>query len=91
MGTGAVALAGSGSGVTGKVRQARYHGHDALIAVDVAEAGLLQVRALGHEPPAPDSEVGLVVSGPVTAWLPAPAGPAGASAQADEQNPQGTV
>jgi len=61
------------SGVTGKVRQARYHGHDALIAVDVAEAGLLQVRALGMEPPAPESEVSLLVSGPVTAWPGAPA------------------
>jgi iron(III) transport system ATP-binding protein len=54
--------------VTGKVAETRYHGHDALIAVDVAEAGLLQVRELGTEPPQPGDEVSLTVSGPVTAW-----------------------
>ncbi|HEX8008525.1 MAG TPA: ABC transporter ATP-binding protein, partial [Trebonia sp.] len=54
--------------VTGKVTETRYHGHDALIAVDVAEAGLLQVRELGTEPPQPGDEVSLAVSGPVTAW-----------------------
>jgi iron(III) transport system ATP-binding protein len=54
--------------VTGKVSETRYHGHDALIAVDVAEAGLLQVRELGIEPPQPGDEVSLAVSGPVTAW-----------------------
>jgi iron(III) transport system ATP-binding protein len=54
--------------VAGKVSETRYHGHDALIAVDVAEAGLLQVRELGAEPPQPKEEVSLVVSGPVTVW-----------------------
>jgi iron(III) transport system ATP-binding protein len=75
--------------VTGKVSETRYHGHDALIAVDVAEAGLLQVRELGTEPPGPGDEVSLMVSGPVSAWpagrtspaepmLSAPASPASA-------------
>jgi len=54
--------------LTGKVTEARYHGHDALIAVDVAGAGLLQVRALGAEQPAPGDEVAIEISGPVTAW-----------------------
>jgi iron(III) transport system ATP-binding protein len=54
--------------LTGKVAETRYHGHDALIVVDVAEAGLLQVRALGAEQPAPGDEVAIEVSGPVTAW-----------------------
>jgi hypothetical protein len=55
-------------GVTGKVTEARYHGHDALISVDVADAGVFQVRALGTEPPADGDEVSLTVRGPVTAW-----------------------
>jgi hypothetical protein len=53
---------------TGKVTETLYHGHDALIVVDVADAGLLQVRELGAEPPAPGDEVAIEVSGPVTAW-----------------------
>jgi iron(III) transport system ATP-binding protein len=53
---------------TGKVTETRYHGHDALIVVDVADAGLLQVRELGAEPPAPGDEVAVEVNGPVTAW-----------------------
>jgi iron(III) transport system ATP-binding protein len=60
--------------VTGKVSETRYHGHDALIAVDVAEAGLLQVRELGTEPPGPGDEVSLTVSGPVSAWPGLPQG-----------------
>jgi iron(III) transport system ATP-binding protein len=40
-------LAPSAEGVTGEVTEARYHGHDALIAVDVGDAGVLQVRMLG--------------------------------------------
>jgi iron(III) transport system ATP-binding protein len=55
-------------GVTGKVSETRYHGHDALIGVDAGEAGVFQVRAVGTEPPAPGDEVSLVVSGPVVAW-----------------------
>jgi iron(III) transport system ATP-binding protein len=63
------ALTGASLGaVTGKVCETRYHGHDALIAVDVAEVGLLQVRELGIEPPQPGDEVSLAVSGSVTAW-----------------------
>ena len=54
--------------LTGKVTETRYHGHDALIVVDVAEVGPLQVRALGADPPAPGDEVAIEVSGPVTAW-----------------------
>jgi iron(III) transport system ATP-binding protein len=62
--------------VTGKVSETRYHGHDALIAVDVAEAGLLHVRELGTEPPGPGDEVSLTVSGPVSAWPAERTGPA---------------
>jgi iron(III) transport system ATP-binding protein len=63
------ALTGASLGaVTGKVSETRYHGHDALIAVDVAEVGLLQVRELGIEPPQPGDEVSLAVTGSVTAW-----------------------
>jgi hypothetical protein len=61
-------LAPSAEGVTGKVTEARYHGHDALIAVDVGDAGVLQVRMLGAGAPAPGDEVCLTATGPVTAW-----------------------
>jgi iron(III) transport system ATP-binding protein len=60
-------LTGSAA-LTGKVVETRYHGHDELIVVDVAEAGPLQVRALGGEQAAPGDEVAIEVSGPVTAW-----------------------
>jgi iron(III) transport system ATP-binding protein len=52
----------------GKVTETRYHGHDTLIVVDVADAGLLQVRELGAELPAPGDEVAIEVNGPVIAW-----------------------
>ncbi len=64
--------------ITGQVRQTRYHGHDALIAIDVGEAGTVQVRTLGSEPPAPATQVSVAVSGPVTAWFDGPDAPAGA-------------
>ena len=31
---------GASASVTGKVTETRYHGHDAIVVVDVAEAGL---------------------------------------------------
>jgi hypothetical protein len=73
-------------GVTGTVTGARYHGHDALISVDVAGAGLLQVPALGTEPPADGDEVSLTVRGPVTAWAARPAEAAGSPGPADAEN-----
>ena len=48
--------------------EVRYHGHDTLVTVDAEQAGPLRVRELGTEPPLPGEEVGLAVSGPVTAW-----------------------
>ena len=61
-------FAHSPGGVTGKVTEARYHGYDALIAVDAGDAGVLQVRMLGAGAPAPGDEVCLTATGPVTAW-----------------------
>jgi len=61
-------LAPSAEGVTGKVTEARYHGHDALVAVDAGDAGVLQVRMLGAGAPAPGDEVCLTATGPVMAW-----------------------
>jgi iron(III) transport system ATP-binding protein len=54
--------------VTGKVTDTRYHGHDVLVSVDVAGAGLVQARVPGEEPPLAGDEVVLTVAGPVTAW-----------------------
>jgi len=74
------------SGVTGKVTEARYYGREAPISVDVAEAGVLQVRALGTEPPADGDEVSLTVRGPVTAWPVRPAEAADPPGPADAEN-----
>ena len=74
------------SEVTGKVTEARYHGHHAPISVDVAEAGMLQVGALGTEPPADGDEVSLTVRGPVTAWPVRPAEGADPPGPADAEN-----
>ncbi len=54
--------------ITGQVTEVRYHGHDALITVDVAAAGQLRVRTAGSEPPSAGDEVTLAVRGQVTAW-----------------------
>jgi iron(III) transport system ATP-binding protein len=54
--------------VTGKVTDTRYHGHDVLVSVDVAGAGLVQARLAGAEPPLSGDEVVLTVGGAVTAW-----------------------
>ena len=61
-------LAPSGEGITGKVTEARYHGHDALIAVDIGYAGVLQVRMLSSGAPVSGDEVCLTANGPVRAW-----------------------
>jgi iron(III) transport system ATP-binding protein len=68
--------------VTGKVTDTRYHGHDVLVSVDVAGAGLVQARLAGAEPPLSGDEVVLTVGGAVTAWPAADRdrGPVGASA-----------
>jgi iron(III) transport system ATP-binding protein len=82
---------GTSASVTGKVTETRYHGHDAIVVVDVAEAGLLQLRALGADPPVPGAEVALVVGGPVTAWPARPAGAVGTSELVNEHNSEGSV
>jgi iron(III) transport system ATP-binding protein len=86
----AVSAATAGA-VSGKVTQTRYHGHDALIAVDVPEAGLLQVRELGTDPPAQGDEVSLTVSGPVMAWQAPPTERGGEPGPVETRKSQGTV
>jgi iron(III) transport system ATP-binding protein len=54
--------------VTGTVTGTRYHGHDALISVDVPGVGPVRVRTAGTDTPAPGDEVALRVTGPVSAW-----------------------
>jgi len=67
--------------VTGKVTDTRYHGHDVLVSVDVAGAGLVQARLAGVEPPGSGDEVVLSVGGPVTAWPAAERDPVSAAAK----------
>ena len=61
-------FARSAEGVTGKVTQARYRGHDTLIAVDVADAGVSQVQMLGAGALASGDQVGLTAIGQVLVW-----------------------
>jgi iron(III) transport system ATP-binding protein len=60
-----VTLAGP---MAGTVTETSYHGHDALVTVDVAGVGAVQARTLGSGAPAPGDNVALGVDGPVTAW-----------------------
>ena len=67
-GAGGPAGAAGAAGVVGTVTGTSYHGHDALVAVDVAGVGVVRARTPGAAAPAPGDKVALGVSGPVTAW-----------------------
>jgi iron(III) transport system ATP-binding protein len=55
-------------GVTGRVCETSYHGHDALVTVDVAGLGRVRSRTSGAAAPALGDKVALGVADPVTAW-----------------------
>ena len=60
-----VTLSGAAAGtVTGT----SYHGHDALVTVDVDGVGTVRARTPGAAAPALGDKVGLGVDGPVVAW-----------------------
>jgi len=61
---------GATAGVEGTVASFEYFGHDAVVRVRVATAGLpeLVVRVAGGAPLEPGARVGLSVRGPVVAW-----------------------
>ena len=52
----------------GTVTGTSYHGHDALVTVDVADVGTVRARTPGSAAPAPGDKVALGVDGRVTAW-----------------------
>jgi iron(III) transport system ATP-binding protein len=54
--------------VAGTIREASYHGHDALVEVSLPEAGSVRIRTLGTSYYKPGEEVSLQVEGPVMAW-----------------------
>jgi iron(III) transport system ATP-binding protein len=56
------------SPVAGMVTVTSYHGHDALVTVDIAGAGTVRARTSGAAAPVPGDKVALGVDGPVTAW-----------------------
>jgi iron(III) transport system ATP-binding protein len=56
------------AGVAGTVSETSYHGHDALVAVDVAGIGTVRSRTSGATAPALGDKVSLGVADPVTAW-----------------------
>ena len=55
-------------GVAGTVCETSYHGHDALVTVDVAGLGPVRSRTWGGAAPALGDKVNLGVADPVTAW-----------------------
>jgi iron(III) transport system ATP-binding protein len=54
--------------VAGTVTRTSYHGHDALVTVDVAGVGTVRARTPGAAAPALGDEVTIGVDGPVIAW-----------------------
>jgi iron(III) transport system ATP-binding protein len=58
----------SGSMASGTVVGSRYHGHDAMVSVDVPGVGPVQARTSGPAVPATGDKVALGVDGPVTVW-----------------------
>jgi iron(III) transport system ATP-binding protein len=58
----------SGAEASGTVTGTRYHGHDAVVSVDVPGVGPVQARTTGAALPAAGDKVALGVDGPVTVW-----------------------
>jgi iron(III) transport system ATP-binding protein len=54
--------------VAGTVCETSYHGHDAVVTVDVAGVGTVRVRTSGSAAPVLGDKVALGVDEPVTAW-----------------------
>ncbi|AZK97274.1 MULTISPECIES: ABC transporter ATP-binding protein [Streptomyces] len=54
------------SGVRGRVTEVRYHGHDALILLDIPETGRIMVRAPGAPEFRPGDEAAVTASGTAT-------------------------
>ena len=54
--------------VAGTVTETSYHGHDALVTVDVTGVGAVQARMSGSAAPAMGAKAALGVGGPVIAW-----------------------
>jgi iron(III) transport system ATP-binding protein len=58
----------AGAMASGTVTGTRYHGHDAMVSVDVPGLGPVHARTTGAALPETGDKVGLSVDGPVTAW-----------------------
>ena len=54
--------------VDGTVTEISYHGHDALVTVDISGTEVVRARSSGAMAPVPGDKVALGVDGPVTAW-----------------------
>jgi iron(III) transport system ATP-binding protein len=64
-------------GLAGQIVRSGYHGHDAVLHVEIDEAHgerQLTVRTAGEVPPAPGSKVRLSVRGSVLVWAAPPIG-----------------
>jgi iron(III) transport system ATP-binding protein len=60
-----VSLAGA---LAGTVCETSYHGHDALVTVDITGVGTVRARTSGSTAPGQGDNVALDVDGPVIAW-----------------------
>jgi iron(III) transport system ATP-binding protein len=58
----------SGSDASGTVTGARYHGHDAMVSLDVPGVGPVHARTTGAALPGTGDKIALSVDGPVTVW-----------------------
>jgi iron(III) transport system ATP-binding protein len=54
--------------LAGTVSETSYHGHDAMVTVDVSGAAIVRSRTSGSAAPAVGDKVALDVDGPVIAW-----------------------
>jgi len=76
----------SGEGLRGEIARTGYHGHDAVVHVELGEGQSAQsviVRTLGEATPPPGSEVGLSARGSVLVWR----SPAGKGHRVSAENP----
>jgi iron(III) transport system ATP-binding protein len=60
-----VILAGA---LAGTVCETSYHGHDAVVTVDITDVGTVRARTSGSAAPVKGDKVALDVDGPVIAW-----------------------
>ncbi len=65
-------LVAPGSGVPARVAGRTFHGHDALLVLELAGGVRVRARSWGHEAPEVDARVGVAVTGDVAFYRDGP-------------------